>query len=68
MMTPFRSSTAISVVTELMMERVKARLVDHLDKLLHKPMTTLLTERYNRLMSFGAYDEPRVVHEMRVAS
>ena len=51
----------------VMMERVKERLVAHLDTLVHKPMTTLLAERYNRLMSFGAYEEPRVVHELRGA-
>lgn len=49
----------------LMMERVKERLVAHLDVLVRKPMTTLLAERYNRLMRFGVYEEPQVLHEMR---
>lgn len=48
----------------LIMERVKASIVSNLDLLVHKPMATLLAERYNRLMSFGVFEEPRVVHEI----
>ncbi len=52
----------------LMMERVKARVVEQLDKLVQKPMATLLAERYNRLMSFGVFEEPRVVMQMKTSA
>ena len=45
--------------------RVKARLVEHLERLAHKPMTALLQERYQRLMNFGAYEEPQIVTPLK---
>jgi acetyl-CoA carboxylase carboxyl transferase subunit alpha len=51
-----------------MVARVKARLVEHLDTLAHKPMTRLLADRYDRLMRHGVFEEPQVVTPIRQAS
>lgn len=48
-----------------MIASVKARLVEHLDRLLQRPMTVLLHDRYQRLMHFGAYEEPQVVTHLK---
>jgi acetyl-CoA carboxylase carboxyl transferase subunit alpha len=48
-----------------MIASVKVRLVEHLDRLLQRPMTVLLHDRYQRLMNFGAYEEPQVVTHLK---
>lgn len=48
-----------------MIASVKARLLEHLDRLLQRPMTVLLHDRYQRLMHFGAYEEPQVVTPLK---
>lgn len=47
--------------------RVKGRLLEHLDVLAHKPMARLLSDRYDRLMRHGAFEEPQVVTQLRQA-
>jgi acetyl-CoA carboxylase carboxyl transferase subunit alpha len=42
---------------EATMAAVKNRLVAHLERLRAVPMTKLLADRYQRLMSYGAYDQ-----------
>ena len=42
---------------ETTMAAVKNRLVAHLERLRAVPMTKLLADRYQRLMSYGAYDQ-----------
>lgn len=44
-----------------MLATVKTRLVSNLERLCHLPMTKLLGDRYQRLMSYGAYTEPQRV-------
>jgi len=44
-----------------MLAAVKERLVSNLERLVQIPMTRLLSERYQRLMSYGAFDEPQRV-------
>jgi len=44
-----------------MLATVKERLVSNLERLVQIPMTRLLSERYQRLMSYGAFDEPQRV-------
>ncbi|HUP92083.1 MAG TPA: acetyl-CoA carboxylase carboxyltransferase subunit alpha [Solimonas sp.] len=39
-----------------MMNTVKQRLTSNLERLRHAPMTRLLTQRYQRLMSYGAHE------------
>ncbi len=51
-----------------MISRLKGRLVEHLEVLVHKPMTRVLADRYDRLMRMGAYEEPQVVTQLRQAS
>ena len=48
-----------------MIAAVKTRVSEHLERLAHKPMTVLLNERYQRLMNFGAYEEPQVVTPLK---
>jgi acetyl-CoA carboxylase carboxyl transferase subunit alpha len=51
-----------------MAEVLKAKLVDHLDRLCKLPMTKLLANRYDRLMSYGTYEEPQVVTPINQAA
>ncbi len=48
-----------------MVARVKGRLVEHLDVLAHKPMTRLLSDRYDKFMRHGVFEEPQVVTPLR---
>ena len=43
---------------------LKERLIGHLDRLCRMPMTKVLAARYDRLMSYGVYEEPKVVTQM----
>jgi acetyl-CoA carboxylase carboxyl transferase subunit alpha len=47
---------------------LKERLLSHLDRLCKMPMTKLLSTRYERLMSYGVYEEPQVVTQMNQAA
>jgi len=47
---------------------LKERLIHHLDRLCKTPMTRLLSDRYQRLMSYGVYEEPQVVTQMNQAA
>ena len=47
---------------------LRERLVSHLDRLCKTPMTKLLSDRYQRLMSYGTYEEPQVVTPMNQAA
>ena len=47
---------------------LRERLVAHLDRLCKTPMTKLLATRYDRLMSYGTYEEPQVVTPMNQAA
>ena len=46
---------------------LKERLIANLDRLCRMPMTRLLSERYQRFMSYGVYEEPQVVTAMKEA-
>ena len=46
---------------------LKERMLVNLDRLCRKPMTRLLAERYDRLMSYGVYEEPQVVTAIKEA-
>jgi acetyl-CoA carboxylase carboxyl transferase subunit alpha len=48
--------------------KLKERLLEHLDRLCKVPMTRLLSTRYERLMSYGTYEEPQVVTPMNQAA
>lgn len=48
-----------------MIRRLKERLLVHVDTLVHKPMTRVLSERYDKLMKHGVFDEPQVVTPLR---
>ena len=48
-----------------MLASVKARLVANLERLCTIPRTQLLADRYTRLMSYGAYDEPQRVTQIK---
>lgn len=43
-----------------MMVTMKERLTNHVERLCRVPMTRLLSDRYQRLMSYGSHDEPGV--------
>ena len=47
---------------------VRERLISNLDRLCKVPMTRLLSDRYQRLMSYGVYEEPQVVTPMNQAA
>lgn len=51
-----------------MAETLKGKLVEHLDRLCKMPMTKLLAARYDRLMSYGTYEEPQVVTQINQAA
>ena len=51
-----------------MAETLKTRLIGHLDRLCKVPMTKLLATRYERLMSYGTYEEPQVVTQINQAA
>ncbi len=42
----------------VMIATMKERLVTHIERLSRVPMTRLLAERYQRLMSYGTFEEP----------
>ncbi|PCH85958.1 MAG: acetyl-CoA carboxylase carboxyl transferase subunit alpha [Piscirickettsiaceae bacterium] len=43
--------------TTLIAQNIKAMLIEQLNDLKSKPLDTLVSERYEKLMSYGAYDE-----------
>ncbi|MBL6749926.1 MAG: acetyl-CoA carboxylase carboxyltransferase subunit alpha [Nevskia sp.] len=45
--------------------RLKERLVANLDRLCRMPMTKLLADRYQRLMTYGTFEEPQVVSALK---
>jgi acetyl-CoA carboxylase carboxyl transferase subunit alpha len=47
---------------------LKDKLLEHLDRLCKMPMTKLLATRYDRLMSYGTYEEPQVVTQINQAA
>ncbi|HZR35647.1 MAG TPA: acetyl-CoA carboxylase carboxyltransferase subunit alpha [Nevskia sp.] len=47
---------------------LKSKLIEHLDRLCKMPMTKLLAARYDRLMSYGTYEEPQVVTQINQAA
>ena len=47
---------------------LRERLISNLDRLCKVPMTRLLSDRYQRLMSYGVYEEPQVVTPMNQAA
>jgi acetyl-CoA carboxylase carboxyl transferase subunit alpha len=47
---------------------LKERLIANLDRLCKLPMTRLLSERYQRLMAYGTYEEPQVVMPLNQAA
>jgi acetyl-CoA carboxylase carboxyl transferase subunit alpha len=48
-----------------MIARVKGRLLEHLEALVHKPMTQLLARRYEKFMRHGEFEGPQVVTQIR---
>ena len=51
-----------------MMATLKQKLVTNLERLRHTPMTQLLATRYNRLMSYGAYETVKMPKSLAPAN